>query len=370
MARACIITYDEYSNIPYVKDYENILVSKGIIYDIVLWNRSKSEDSAYPKSPENVFAFTWHTRKSKLSKLRPFLEWRRFVLKILMDNKYDFLIVCTTIPAVLLYNTLIKNFTGKFVFDIRDYTYENFMLYRNMTKKLTLSSGLTCISSKGFLDWLPCNVDKYIVTHNIAKSDIEWSKSTEANAGRQLFNRSKPVKIGFVGGIRYYDANVKLINAFANHSDFELVYAGKFHPGCDLEGYCKDNGILNVSFLPRFTQEEKPMIYQSIDIINSVYGNETLEVRTALPNRLYDSVVYKIPIMVTGGTFLSSIVETYNLGLNVTIESKNILLQTQEYIRRFDEVKFTTGCQDFFSYVIKEKEHALEQISEFISYHL
>ena len=61
-----------------------------------------------------------------------------------------------------------------------------------------------------------------------------------------------------------------------------------------------------------YQNKEKPDIYKKIDLINAVYGNESLIVTTSLPNKLYDCIVFKRPIIVHSGTYLSEIVNEYN----------------------------------------------------------
>ena len=80
---------------------------------------------------------------------------------------------------------------------------------------------------------------------------------------------------------------------------------------CDLEGYCKRNNIKNVVFKGEFKNEDKPEIYREIDFINAIYGNKSLEVTTALPNRLYDGILFKKPIIASKGTYLGEVIKKY-----------------------------------------------------------
>jgi len=163
--KACIIAYDEYINIPYVKGYEKLLRLNQIEYEFILWNRSGDSIATETDNPAHVFS--WRTRKSKISKLLPFFFWSIFTRKVLKKNEYDFLIICTTVPAVLLFDVLTQKYNKRFLLDIRDFSYENIGFYKMMVKKLTQASGMTTISSKGFYEWLPCAKDVYVLTHNI-----------------------------------------------------------------------------------------------------------------------------------------------------------------------------------------------------------
>ena len=355
--KACIVTYDEYINIPYVKDYEALLRENGIQFDIILWNRSEKR-GADGFSGDKAFVFNWRTKQSKFSKLLPFYLWRKSVIKILHENCYDFLIICTTMPGVLIVDILTKLYNGKYLIDIRDYTYEFFWPYRDAVKKTILSSGITLISSRGFLEWLPCGgIERYVITNNIT--------NTDPAASCKIARDKSPLVIGFVGGIRYYDVNKKIVDAFANNALFSLLYVGKKHPGCDLAEYCERHGISNVSFLPPYNNEDKRRIYESVDIINCIYGDDNLEVRTSVSNKLYDCALYKTPILVSKNTYISKIVEEYNLGLSVDIKEDNVSALLVDYLDCFNKNAFLEGCARFLDMSLSEKNAALKSVGAF-----
>ena len=172
--------------------------------------------------------------------------------------------------------------------------------------------------------------------------------------------------IGFVGGLRYFDINKKIIDAFANSEEYNLLYVGKKHPGCDLEEYSFAKKVSNIRFMPAYDNDSKPKIYENISIINSVYGNDTDEVRTALPNKLYDAVTYRKPIMVSKGTYLQEIVEEYEVGLAVEVNEGRINQELTSYIDSFNEKQFREGCNRFLEIALSEKREMLKRVDEFI----
>lgn len=172
--------------------------------------------------------------------------------------------------------------------------------------------------------------------------------------------------IGFVGGLRYVEINRNIVDSLANSSEYALLYVGKKHPGFDLETYCELNGILNVRFLSAYRNEEKENIYKYIQIINCVYGNKSPEVRTALPNKLYDAALYKKPIIVSKGTYLHRLVAEYDLGLAIDLANE-IKTELDKYLCCFDKDVFLKGCERFLQVVSEEKRLALGYIDEFVS---
>lgn len=356
LKKVCIVTYDEYINIPFIKKYEELLYKHNIKYDIILWDRRNLSKKCEKK--DNCYIFRTKTGRSRISKIFPFIKWRKYTLKILNKNKYDKIIILTTLPGILLYSFIIKNFRNRFILDIRDFTYENFNGYKKKVDCLVDASYLTLISSKGFLSWLIPN-PKIIPNHNISNVEKEEEEVT-------LKKEKKPITIGFVGGIRFYNENKALIKALGNNRDYILLYVGKVHPGIRLKQFCKKNKIGNVIFMPAYDNEEKPQIYKKIDIINAVYGAESQITKTALPNKLYDCILFKKPIMVSYGTYLSKIVMKNNLGFSVKLETDDLIDKIAQYIEAFDEDRFKKSCKKVIKIAQYEELKSQKRIEDFL----
>lgn len=347
--RFLIITYDDYFNIPYIRNYEQMLKEQNCDYDIVLWNRSGQEVQMH-----NVYIFQGKDHYEKLRKVGPFLAWRRFVRHRLRKEHYDRLIVLTTMPAVLLADLLLGEYRGKFWLDIRDFTHENLLLYKSLVAKLVTAAAASSISSPAFRQFLP-NSGNIFLTHNISNQDAAELHCT-LDVGK------RPLNIGFVGGIQFVAQNQIILRQFANNPNYKLKYIGKAHLGCDLQPFCIEYGIKNVEFRSTFTNEQKPAIYQDIQLINSIYGCESQVVKLLLPNRLYDSVLFKKPILVSKGTYLADVVSEYGLGVALDVEKENIVQVLEDYLANFDREKFDQGCRFFLAKVedeIKEYKQAL-----------
>lgn len=356
--KVCIISYDEYINIPYIQKYEYYLKKHNISYDIILWDRR----DVIKDNVEGTYLFKSPVRKSKLSKIIPFLKWRKFVLQILESNVYDKLIILTTIPGILIYKKLLNQYEEKYIFDIRDYTYEYLKIYKKMVNKLVQKSSITFISSEGFKSWLQPN-EKICITHNITNIDKNLHDIN-------LLKNREVITIGFVGGIRYYDENKKLIENLQNRRDIQMVYAGKVHAGIKLKEYCVKNNVVNVTFEPEFTNDQKPEIYKNIDVINAVYGDNNMVVKTALPNKLYDCILFKKPIMASENTYLAEIVKKYHLGFAIDIEKDDIYNKLYEFISKFNLQLFLEGCDELIQKVIQEEKNVTLKIEDFIGdYH-
>lgn len=339
--RYLIITYDDYYNIPYIRFYEDHLKRIRAEYDIVLWNRSGRKTEM-----PNAFVFSAKNYRSRMLKILPFLRWRRFALRVLKEGNYDRLIVLTTMPGVLLADRLTGEYRKKFWFDIRDFTYENVPFYKKQVEKLAFAAEAVSISSPAFQSFLP-DSGNIVLTHNISNQD-----AAEAHCTMDM--QKRPLCIGYVGGVQFTEQNQLLLRRFANNPDYCLKYVGETRPGCDLQPFCAENGIKNVEFHPAFTNDQKPGIYRGIQLINCVYGCDTPVSRLLLPNRLYDCVLFKKPILVSRGTYLEQVVTEYGLGLAVDARKDDVVKALDDYLSAFDRQKFEAGCALFLAHITKE----------------
>lgn len=335
--KALIVAFHPRTMTPYSRQYEDIAVEQGYIYDILFWDRF--QNAALDKVGNE---YTLHRvctlGGSKLKKIPAMIYFRKTLKQIIEKGKYDRIVILNTLPGILLSDILLEKFESRYILDIRDYTYEKYGFYRNRVNQLIDHSFISTISSMGFYHFLRREKTKKIfLNHNISNVSEAWNNCPD-------FKHKRTWNIGFVGAVRYEEENEKLVSAFANDTKFEVSYYGRFNEGCHLDRYCDKKQIKNVRFNGPFFNEEKPQIYKAVDIINSLYGGKSTDVLFLLPNRLYDCALFKKPIIVSGGTYLSEVVKKYNLGI-VIEDYGNIKENVIQYIENFVPNEFITNCR-------------------------
>ena len=121
--------------------------------------------------------------------------------------------------------------------------------------------------------------------------------------------------IGFIGGIRYLRQMKMLVDA-AEIAGVNVLFAGAGGTDKDYENikaYCE--GKTHVEFSGKYDYaKEIAELYGRVDCIYAVYDASNANVRIALPNKLYEAIVCELPIIVAKGTYLSEIVETWEVG--------------------------------------------------------
>lgn len=128
--------------------------------------------------------------------------------------------------------------------------------------------------------------------------------------------------VGYIGGIRYLEQMKMLVDA-AERAGARVFFAGGGETQeCyeELVRYC--DGKSHVEFTGTYSYESDVAdLYGRADCIYSVYDASIPNVRIALPNKLYESILCELPILAAKGTYLSELVEEWGVGLSVDCES-------------------------------------------------
>lgn len=338
----------------YASYYIDALVRGGYTYDILYFERMQPWQ---PEANEIIFY-----RKcppvggGKLKKIVPMLHYARFIRKTLKRGGYKCVVVLTTVPAMCLADILLRDYRGKFILDIRDYSYEKNKLYSRVLKRIIDASYCVSLSSRGFLSFLP-ESDRYIITHNIPESFS--AQERDGFKDREIY------RIGFVGSIRYFDENVALIEKLKDAKKYRLSYFGAQAGGCPLQEYCAEHDISGVTFYGRYDNDKKAQLYADVDIVNSVYGTKSLETTTLTPNRLYDAAIYGCPIISSKDTYLAQVIDQYRMGFSVDVFHDDIPAALDRYIETFDQAEFAAGCRRLLADVEKDMKIVTASIDAF-----
>jgi hypothetical protein len=353
-----IIGFSLKNFMPFIYKYEKILLENDVNYDVFLFDRTKNDNVI---KNDNIIYYNKLVKsgESKLKKIIPYIGYKKHLTRVIKSNKYEKFIVLTTPPAVFINKLLIKKYRNSYIFDYRDYSHEKIKWYKNNVDNIIKNSYCTFISSKGFMDYLNTS-DKIYISHNINSFDYTHKPIDD------LKNKNN-INIGFVGYVRYYNPNIKLIYSLRNSDTFSLSYYGEAYNGCDINEYCRLNDIKNVKVQSYYENKDKYKIYESISIINALYDVNSEDTIRALPNRLYDAAIYKKPILVSKGTYLAELVLQYGIGLCIDVLTDDIEKALNEYIEHFSIIEFQNNCNRFLE-DIKSDEIVFERkIADFVN---
>ena len=340
---------------PYLDRYLQRIATFNQKYIVYYWKRS-NYDANYPANFKSFNHYSSLT-KSKFQKLFDFLLFRRWLKKNIKMDSVDKIIVLSTLSGILIFDLLLSN-KDKYIFDIRDYSYEHNKLFYFIEKKMIYSSNFTVISSKGFKKFLPDY--EYIIGHNFNPKYLSKKKYIYIKHGY-------PISIVWNGVMRYFDFQKEYIDRLKNDSRFELYYYGD---GPELDKYiryCKANHINNVHFFGRYDNDEKEKILAKADFLNNCYGSKYNENETkyAISNKFYDGIIFHIPQIVEPNSFKSELVRKHCIG--VSLPSDELFAdKLAEYYYTLDENTFNSDCDKLVQEVKNEDDIYIEHIDYFI----
>lgn len=337
---------------PYIKRYTDELDGAGVPYEVLFWNRSVRDLDV----PENYYYYNSRCDDldGKVKKALDFLQFRKWILTHLKSHRPTGLILLSTLTGILLCDKL-KKYRKKYIFDIRDYSFEKYTLFRRLEKSVIKNSFFTAISSKGFKAFLPEH--NYVIAHNFNRKEMIECPRLKKSDG----------VINFVwnGTVRYFDFQKNYIDALKNDPRFMMIYHGKGEHLERYRTYCSENGVQNVCFTGPYDNSQKYNLLKDAHILNNCYGgNYGDEVRFALSNRFYDGLIYRIPQIVETNCYKATLTEQYGVGLPAVADA-SFADRLYEYYQSIDEEIFNANCEKALKEILSEDDIYISKIQDF-----
>ncbi len=320
-----IIAFNNIQFCPYIKPYTIHCQKKKVDYNVIFFDRLLQGSMN-----KNEIAISWNSRRSKLIN---FIQFARKVSKLISNNTYDFLIVLTTIPAVLLSTVLVSQYKNRYIIDIRDYTYEGNKFFWLRECKVIHYAAARVISSPGFASFLPH--EKYVLCHNNThyKSGI---------SNRHEFSQTaKRIIIGYVGSLSYASMCKIVIDLVKNDERFCFHFYGKETVGNLIQNMISMVDCDRIVYFGEYDPNEKGKIISKIDILFNVYGNDRQLVKYALSNKLYDGIYFKKPILTSPNTDMSRYAGILSFDIDSNTKDLNQLYRWYKSLKSGPIEKYT-----------------------------
>lgn len=258
--------------------------------------------------------------------LKKVLYARKKISAIFKKNdSVDVLYYCFSFDLALI----CKLYNKKYAYEISDlvYGYFNNKSARNffafLDRKLIANSLVTVMTSKGFQDFLyPKDPPNHLI---IQPNRVHNALST--------LNRDSNVAVtpnlsfSYVGAFRYPNTVFRFAKVIGEKFPQHRFL---FYGDSPLTQQVKDLAAKynNVKYYGPFVNpDDLPGIYSSIDIVVACYDTKTLNEKIAEPNKLYEALFFKKPIIVSKNTFLEKqVLEKYKCGYAIDATSDSNII--------------------------------------------
>lgn len=243
-------------------------------------------------------------------------------------------------------------------------------IIRNLLLKidrLTIRKSLcTAFTSQGFVNYIfkenqPENI---VLLPNKLSKYFDKSQKDKVKAKEINFSN---IKFGFIGLIRYPNTIIRFARVVGKefpHHEFH------FYGDAEREEYIDDEvkSYKNIYFHGSFTNPvDLQKIYRNIDINVVCYDTTSGNVRIAEPNKLYESIFFETPIVVSSNTFLAQRVNEFKIGDNIDASSDAAIIS---YINSLNENKINNLLSVIrkipYSEVIDETDNFIATLKRYI----
>lgn len=235
-------------------------------------------------------------------------------------------------------------------------------LLSTLNKIVVKRSLLTIITSEGFYDYfnkLP--KEKFYLIPNKVSPDIPNSEFQS----REL-NQSK-IRIGFVGGIRF-ESIYHFIKACAEYGkNIEIHLHGIYSTPNVWADKIKNivSKYDNIFYHGRFKNpDDLPRIYENLDLLLCAYP-PTLGVKFAEPNKLYEAIYFRCPIIVSENVFLGDKVNRLNIGYVINAMNEDAVKKFLSTIDINNYREKVTACEAIpQDYCLNKNEDFFKRIDD------
>lgn len=345
-----ILGFTKVKYMPYLNFYiDNIDMSKHEI-DLLYWNRDLQNENLSHLSNVTIDEFLCYQEDetSKLFKIKSFLKYRKYIVKKLKKEEYDFIIILHSLTGLIIYDKL-KKYKNSYILDYRDSTYEKFKIFRWMIGKLVKNSYVTFVSSDGFRKFLPQkSKNKIFTSHNLLFDSLKHCYDKE-----KYGIKSNKLRIGFWGFIREEQLNIEIIKKISIDNRLELHYYGREQQtALNLKAYVKNKNIKNVFFHGEYRPEDRYKFILQTDIIHNIYCNNNAML--AMGNKYYDGVIFRIPQLCMKDSFMGKNITENGLGLEINPYVETFVEDILEYYSNIEIEVFNQKCDEVLNKILNE----------------
>lgn len=350
-----LLGFTRIAHMPYMHDYADLLARNHELH-LVSWNRSGGKDAEPPVGVARSFVFEDRIKdESPLKEKFPsFYRYRKFAIRLIKHERYDRVIVLHSTPGIVILDFLQRRYSGRYLLDYRDVSYESISFYRKFIARLSEGAGLVVASSPSYFAYLPSK-NPVLLKHNLL-----FSKD-HPNPRRG----GSPVRVRYWGMIRHLEANLALVDELGGDERFELHYNGREEKVAAAlkERVCK-RGYRNIFFHGAYLPNERVSFAIDTDLLHNVYENDFATIG-AMGNKYYDGIQFRIPQLCNAGSVMGDLVTRRGLGLAIDYGKLGFKEQILDYLGEIDYLAFDVACERELAAVIEDNKKASDAIAEF-----
>lgn len=327
-----------------VQRYENGFIENNIPYKILGWDRENKNITRVNTEYCRINAgYNLGTQGIKYR-----IKWNIFIFKYLIKNhkEYDIIHACdfdTIMPSIVM-----KLFRKYIIFDIFDWFSDEVKTGKkiidyiiNTLEKLSVKlANLTILCEYERLKQIKVIPKNYIVIPNIPNiTDYKDKKDS------YLIDKNNKLNIGYIGGF-YQDRGLnEILDVISELNEINLYIAGYGNKNIEDKANEYSNKYSNINYFGKVEYDEAIEIMSQCDILYAMYYKNNKNNIYAAPNKFYEAIFLRKPIITTKGTLVGEKVINNNIGYAIE-EGIFSLRETLKIINKKELKKFDKQLEE------------------------
>lgn len=354
--KICILSAVNIRHMSLISLYTKILKERGVEFDLIYMDKY-NEDEDFDCRNKYRYINPVNQKWPKAYKAYRYMTFFRFATSILSREKYDFIIVWNDVAIFMFANYLARMYSGKYCLNVRDNMMYDKKIFGRRYYRVFNRAAFRTVSSMAYLEFLPKNVE-YMQIHSFNATALKGMLPHQS-----LRSKEEPIRIGFIGYVRFFERNQKLLDVFSNDPRFELHYYGT---GANiLKEYAEKENIMNTAFHDSFPVSETKTYLEKIDIINNLYGNGDMNLQKAISIKFYHALYSKVPILVCDNTYVGDLAKQAGIGFEVVEINDEMKEHLYSWYRSIEFDVLSDSCNVF----LKKAQYENQEFEKvFVSY--
>lgn len=261
-------------------------------------------------------------RKSKFRSIRRNIRIVKEVSKLLKEGDIIYVFGIELACYYILYGRRNAN---AYIYEQADLNYTRLhnnglvSFFKCIDKYIISCSYRTVLTSRGFVDYL---YEYKESPTNIVLLENRLNNELKGVAVSMHLVDVRAIKFAFVGAVRYPRTILTFAKVIAEqYPQHQFHFYGEGYFSEMAKELCQQHPE-NLFFHGSFSNPgDLPRIYSEVDINVVCYDQASMNVRIAEPNKLYESIFFRVPLVVSENTFLERRVK--EMGVGYSIDSTN-----------------------------------------------
>ena len=125
---------------------------------------------------------------------------------------------------------------------------------------------------------------------------------------------------------------------------------------------------MNTKFHGSFPVSETAKYLERIDVINNLYGNETINLQKAISIKFYHALYSRIPILVSPNTYIGALAQEMGIGFEISDKDINDSLPNRFYqwYRNLDYNAMNLNAANYIESAKKDNQKLKQLLQDYL----